>query len=117
MTADLSEERSTSNITTERLEAETAERLRLEKELTQKEEKVRSLQDISEKLEMELICAKSDMNGYVWQCNFQSAISVCDFTARILWHFEAGKITQILLSLDTNYCIPIGRLAELCHLT
>lgn len=65
MTADLNEERSTSNITSERLEAETAERLRLEKELHQKEDKVKNLQDISEKLEMELICAKSDLNGYV----------------------------------------------------
>lgn len=72
MTADLSEERSTSNITTERLEAETAERLRLEKELLQKEDKVRNLQDISEKLEMELICAKSDMNGYVKHLTNQS---------------------------------------------
>lgn len=65
MTADLTEERSTSNITTERLEAETAERLKLEKELQQQQEKVRSLQDMSEKLEMELICAKSDLNGWV----------------------------------------------------
>ena len=64
MTADLTEERSTSNITTERLEAETAERLKLEKELQQQQEKVRSLQDMSEKLEMELICAKSDLNGW-----------------------------------------------------
>lgn len=63
MTADLTEERSTSNITTERLEAETAERLKLEKELQQQQDKVRSLQDMSEKLEMELICAKSDLNG------------------------------------------------------
>lgn len=63
MTADLNEERSSSNITGERLEAETAERLRLEKELLQKEDKVRNLQDMSERLEMELICAKSDLNG------------------------------------------------------
>lgn len=69
MTADLTEERSTSNITTERLEAETAERLKLEKELQQQQEKVRSLQDMSEKLEMELICAKSDLNGWVKQIN------------------------------------------------
>lgn len=59
MTADLTDQ----NITTERLEAETAERLKLEKELQQQQEKVRSLQDMSEKLEMELICAKSDLNG------------------------------------------------------
>lgn len=42
--------------------SETAERLKLEKELQQQQEKVRSLQDMSEKLEMELIL-KSDLNG------------------------------------------------------
>lgn len=65
MTADLTEERSTANITTERLEAETAERLKLEKEVQMQHDKIRNLQDMSEKLEMELICAKSDMNGWV----------------------------------------------------
>lgn len=65
MTADLTQVTNDSNITTERLEAETAERLKLEKELQQQQEKVRSLQDMSEKLEMELICAKSDLNGWV----------------------------------------------------
>lgn len=63
MTADLAEERSSSNLTSERLDSEVAERLKLEKELLQQQEKVRSLQDMSEKLEMELICAKSDLNG------------------------------------------------------
>lgn len=72
MTADLTEERSTSNITTERLEAETAERLKLEKEVQTQQDKIRGLQDMSEKLEMELICAKSDMNGWVIQ--FYNAI-------------------------------------------
>ncbi|XP_037808435.1 unconventional myosin-XVIIIa isoform X2 [Lucilia sericata] len=63
MTVDLAEERSTANMATERLEAETGERLRLEKELSEKENKVKSLQESTEKLEMELICAKSDLNG------------------------------------------------------
>lgn len=48
---------------TERLEAETAERLKLEKELAENQSKVKNLQEVSEKLEMELICAKSDLNG------------------------------------------------------
>ncbi|XP_050341874.1 myosin-7 isoform X6 [Bactrocera neohumeralis] len=63
MTVDLAEERSTANIATERLEAETAERLKLEKELSEQQNKVKNLQENSEKLEMELICAKSDLNG------------------------------------------------------
>lgn len=63
MMTELTEERSTSNIASERLEAEIAERLKLEKDLQLQQDKLRSLQDMSEKLEMELICAKSDMNG------------------------------------------------------
>lgn len=63
MTVDLAEERSASNITSERLEAETAERLKLEKDLQEQHQKVKNLQETSEKLEMELICAKSDLNG------------------------------------------------------
>lgn len=60
---DLAEERSTAHVATERLEAETAERLKLEKELAENQSKVKNLQEVSEKLEMELICAKSDLNG------------------------------------------------------
>ncbi|XP_017968375.1 unconventional myosin-XVIIIa isoform X6 [Drosophila navojoa] len=63
LTVDLAEERSTAHIATERLEAETAERLKLEKELGESQAKVKNLQEMSEKLEMELICAKSDLNG------------------------------------------------------
>ncbi|XP_070063729.1 unconventional myosin-XVIIIa isoform X8 [Drosophila virilis] len=63
LTVDLAEERSTAHIATERLEAETAERLKLEKELGEHQTKVKNLQEMSEKLEMELICAKSDLNG------------------------------------------------------
>ncbi|XP_075144899.1 myosin heavy chain-like isoform X5 [Haematobia irritans] len=63
MAVDLAEERSAGNMATERLEGETAERLRLEKELSEKENKVKKLQENTEKLEMELICAKSDLNG------------------------------------------------------
>lgn len=93
MTVELAEEHSTSNLTSERFEAEQSERLRLgkskliflhaaivalkisnlltknvcltEKELDEQQCKYRNLQEASEKLEMELICAKSDLNGYV----------------------------------------------------
>lgn len=63
MTVELADEHSSSNITGERLEAETSERLRLEKELDEHQKKYRNLQESSEKLEMELICAKSDLTG------------------------------------------------------
>lgn len=63
MTVELAEEHSTSNFNQERLEAEQSERLRLEKDLDEHQSKYRNLQEASEKLEMELICAKSDLNG------------------------------------------------------
>ncbi|XP_058832514.1 uncharacterized protein LOC131690615 isoform X6 [Topomyia yanbarensis] len=63
MTAELAEEHSSSNVISERLDAETTERLRLEKEVKEHETKYRNLQESSEKLEMELLCAKSDLNG------------------------------------------------------
>lgn len=63
MTVELAEEHSTSNLASERFEAEQSERLRVEKELDEHQQKYRNLQESSEKLEMELICAKSDLNG------------------------------------------------------
>ncbi|XP_025836808.1 unconventional myosin-XVIIIa isoform X6 [Agrilus planipennis] len=63
MTADLAEEHSTSTLATERLEAETSERMRLERELTEVQNKNKVLQDSSERLELELLYAKSDLNG------------------------------------------------------
>lgn len=63
MTVELAEEHSASNLASERLDAEQSERLRLEKELDENQSKYRNLQEASEKLEMELICAKSDLNG------------------------------------------------------
>lgn len=65
MTVELAEEHSTSNLASERLEAEQSERMRLEKEVDDHQQKYRNLQESSEKLEMELICAKSDLNGWV----------------------------------------------------
>jgi myosin XVIII len=63
MTVELAEEHSTSNLASERFEAEQGERMRLEKDLEESQHKYRNLQESSEKLEMELICAKSDLNG------------------------------------------------------
>ena len=62
-TCDLQEERSTANLTNERLDAEVSERLKLEKELEYQDKKVKELQETTDKLELELICAKSDING------------------------------------------------------
>lgn len=50
-------------MTNERLDAEVADRLKLEKELEYQDKKVKELQETTDKLELELICAKSDING------------------------------------------------------
>lgn len=63
MNVELSEERSTANLANERLESETTERLRLEKDVHEQKRTIQNLQEMSEKLEMDLICAKSDLNG------------------------------------------------------
>uniref|UniRef100_A0A1Y1KV81 Myosin tail domain-containing protein n=1 Tax=Photinus pyralis TaxID=7054 RepID=A0A1Y1KV81_PHOPY len=63
LTADLAEEHSTSTLATERLDAETSERMRIERELIEVQTKNKLLQDTSEQLELELLYAKSDLNG------------------------------------------------------
>ncbi|XP_071448574.1 unconventional myosin-XVIIIa isoform X3 [Hetaerina americana] len=66
MTADLAEEHSTSTLAAERLEAEAAERIRLEKELQDSQGKNKLLQQSSERLEMELLFSRAaGMNGDV----------------------------------------------------
>ncbi|XP_044763545.1 unconventional myosin-XVIIIa isoform X1 [Coccinella septempunctata] len=63
MAADLAEEQSAATLATERLEAETGERLRLERELSEVTTKNKELNRASERLEMELLYARSDLNG------------------------------------------------------
>ncbi|KAJ6636272.1 Unconventional myosin-XVIIIa [Pseudolycoriella hygida] len=62
MTVDLSEERSNANITNERLDVETNERIKLTRELEEQQEKNRELQNFTEKLELDLIAANSNPN-------------------------------------------------------
>ncbi|KAK9892324.1 hypothetical protein WA026_019778 [Henosepilachna vigintioctopunctata] len=63
MTADLAEEHSAATLATERLDAETSERIRLERELSEVQAKNKELNRNSERLEMELLYARSDLNG------------------------------------------------------
>uniref|UniRef100_A0A182NZP0 Myosin tail domain-containing protein n=1 Tax=Anopheles epiroticus TaxID=199890 RepID=A0A182NZP0_9DIPT len=74
ITSELTEEHSSSNLITERLAAETSERLRLEKEVKEYESKYRNLQESSEKMEMELLCAKSELN-----CDFDDCSTIGDY--------------------------------------
>ncbi|KAL3271768.1 hypothetical protein HHI36_022238 [Cryptolaemus montrouzieri] len=63
LTADLAEEHSAATLASERLEAETSERIRLERELSDAQTKNKELNRNSERLEMELLYARSDLNG------------------------------------------------------
>lgn len=63
MTVDLTEERSAGTLQVERLDAETAERIRLEQELSQVQHERKNLQQTTERLEMELFYARADVNG------------------------------------------------------
>ncbi|XP_052889550.1 unconventional myosin-XVIIIa isoform X2 [Anopheles moucheti] len=74
ITSELTEEHSSSNLITERLASETSERLRLEKEVKDYESKYRNLQESSEKMEMELLCAKSELN-----CDFDDCSTIGDY--------------------------------------
>lgn len=64
MGADLNEEQNASQMTNDRLETETSERIALFDKLEQQEQKMRILQEYTDKLELDLIAAKSDLNGY-----------------------------------------------------
>uniref|UniRef100_A0A182KDV5 Myosin tail domain-containing protein n=1 Tax=Anopheles christyi TaxID=43041 RepID=A0A182KDV5_9DIPT len=74
ITSELTEEHSSSNLITERLATETSERLRLEKEVKEYESKYRNLQESSEKMEMELLCAKSELN-----CDFDECSTIGEY--------------------------------------
>ena len=64
MTADLAEEHSTSTLATERLEAETAQRMKLDKEIQDLQAKFRQMSAEHEKLEMEVLVTRSaGLNG------------------------------------------------------
>ncbi|XP_046442459.1 unconventional myosin-XVIIIa-like isoform X2 [Daphnia pulex] len=64
LTADLAEEHSTAILATERLEAETAQRMKLDKDFSELEAKFRKLSGDHEKMEMEVLLNRSaGLNG------------------------------------------------------
>lgn len=64
MTVDLAEEHSTASLATDRLEVEVADRIRLEKELQDVQGQNKRLQQATERLELELLHARTaDLNG------------------------------------------------------
>lgn len=108
MTADLAEEHSTSTLATERLDAETSERIHLERELSEVQHKNKNLQQTSERLEMELLYAKSDLNGIseddeeadgdggVYKQRYERVIRELEFTKRRLQQQHEDDLEQLV---------------------
>lgn len=107
MTADLAEEHSTSTLAGERLDAETSERIRLERELSEQQHKNKQLQQTSERLEMELLYARSDLNGIseededgdgdgVYRQRYERAVRELEFTKRRLQQQHEDDLEQLV---------------------
>ena len=106
MTADLAEEHSTSTLAAERLDAETAERLRLERELTDMQQKNKDLLNTSEKLEMELLYARSDLTNMsedddddgeqVYKQRYERVARELEFTKRRLQQQHEDDLEQLV---------------------
>ncbi|CAG9770133.1 unnamed protein product [Ceutorhynchus assimilis] len=108
MTADLAEEHSTATLAAERLDAETSERLRLEKELSETKHKNKELQQSSERMEMELLYARSDLNGIceededggegdgVYKQRYERALKELEFTKRRLQQQHEDDLEQLV---------------------
>lgn len=108
MTADLAEEHSTATLATERLDAETQERLRLEKDIEDMKHKNRSLQQSSERLEMELLYARSELNGLseededgendggVYKQRYERVARELEFTKRRLQQQHEDDLEQLV---------------------
>ncbi|CAH1113986.1 unnamed protein product [Psylliodes chrysocephalus] len=108
MTADLAEEHSTATLAAERLDAETSERLKLEKELNDVQSKNKDLQQSSERLELELLYARSDLNGIseededgegdggVYKQRYERALKELEFTKRRLQQQHEDDLEQLI---------------------
>ncbi|XP_011687230.1 PREDICTED: unconventional myosin-XVIIIa isoform X3 [Wasmannia auropunctata] len=108
MTADFAEEHSTSTLAAERIDAETSERLRLERELQDVTETNKNLQQTTERLEMELLYARAaDLNGIasdgeegedggVYRQRYEHAIRELEFTKRKMAQQHEDDLEQLV---------------------
>ncbi|RLU24654.1 hypothetical protein DMN91_002743 [Ooceraea biroi] len=108
MTADYAEEHSTSTLAAERIDAETSERLRLERELQDVTEANKNLQQTTERLEMELLYARAaDLNGVasdgeegedggVYRQRYEHAIRELEFTKRKMAQQHEDDLEQLV---------------------
>jgi len=124
MTADFAEEHSTSTLAAERIDAETSERLRLERELQDVTEANKNLQQTTERLEMELLYARAaDLNGVasdgeegedggVYRQRYEHAIRELEFTKRKMAQQHEDDLEQLVglkkqLEKKVHQAIPI----------
>ncbi|XP_076235916.1 unconventional myosin-XVIIIa isoform X3 [Calliopsis andreniformis] len=108
MTADYAEEHSTSTLAAERIDAETSERLRLERELQDVTEANKNLQQATERLEMELLYARAaDLNGIasdaedgedggVYKQRYEHAVRELEFTKRKMAQQHEDDLEQLV---------------------
>lgn len=108
MTADYAEEHSTSTLAAERIDAETSERLRLERELQDMTEANKNLQQTTERLEMELLYARAaDLNGVasdgeegedggVYRQRYEHAVRELEFTKRKMAQQHEDDLEQLV---------------------
>ncbi|XP_076756790.1 unconventional myosin-XVIIIa isoform X1 [Xylocopa sonorina] len=108
MTADFAEEHSTSTLAAERIDAETSERLRLERELQDVTEANKNLQQTTERLEMELLYARTaDLNdvasdaedgedGGVYKQRYEHAVRELEFTKRKMAQQHEDDLEQLV---------------------
>ncbi|KAK0175999.1 hypothetical protein PV328_000180 [Microctonus aethiopoides] len=108
MTADFAEEHSTSTLAAERIDAETSERLRLERELHDINATNKNLQQTAERLEMELLYARAaDFNsgasdgeecddGGVYKQRYEHAIRELEFIKRKMAQQHEDDLEQLV---------------------
>ncbi|XP_044597811.1 unconventional myosin-XVIIIa isoform X3 [Cotesia glomerata] len=110
LTADYAEEHSTSTLAAERIDAETSERLRLERQLEDVTETNKTLQQTTERLEMELLYARAaDLNqinldgednnqedGGIYKQRYEHAIRELEFTKRKMAQQHEDDLEQLV---------------------
>ncbi|XP_057317882.1 unconventional myosin-XVIIIa isoform X3 [Microplitis mediator] len=110
LTADYAEEHSTSTLAAERIDAETSERLRLERQLEDVTETNKNLQQTAERLEMELLYARAaDLNqltldgeennqedGGIYKQRYEHAIRELEFTKRKMAQQHEDDLEQLV---------------------
>ncbi|XP_012266444.2 unconventional myosin-XVIIIa isoform X7 [Athalia rosae] len=108
VTADFAEEHSTSTLAAERIDVETSERHRLERELQDVTEANKNLQQTTERLEMELLYARAaDLNGVasdgedgddggVYKQRYEHAVRELEFTKRKMAQQHEDDLEQLV---------------------